>query len=53
MITSVYRILNVCNNENKNKGKVSQNTTSFIGLLNYYTNHCTYIKFIKFYTLKH
>ena len=22
-------------------------------LLNYYTNHCTYTKFIKFYTLKH
>ena len=24
-----------------------------VELLNYYTNHYTYIKFIKFYTLKH
>ena len=24
-----------------------------VRLLNYYANHCTYIKFIKFYTLKH
>ena len=24
-----------------------------VELLNYYTNHCTYIKFIKFYTLRH
>ena len=27
--------------------------TLYFELLNYYTNLCTYIKFIKFYTLKH
>jgi len=26
-------------------------TVHVVELLNYYTNHCTYIKFIKFYTL--
>jgi len=29
------------------------NETSISSTDNYYTNHCTYIKFIKFYTLKH
>ena len=28
-------------------------TVHVVELLNYYTNHCTYKKFIKFYTLKH
>ena len=28
-------------------------TVHVVELLNYHTNHCTYIKFIKFYTLKH
>ena len=28
-------------------------TVHVVELLNYYTNHCTYIKFIKFYKLKH
>jgi len=28
-------------------------TVHVVELLNYYTNHCTYIKFIKYYTLKH
>ena len=28
-------------------------TSSSLVELNYYTKHCTYIKFIKFYTLKH
>jgi len=28
-------------------------TVHVVELLNYYTNHCTYIKFIKLYTLKH
>jgi len=33
--------------------KYMQNIHKNRHLLNYYTNHCTYIKFIKFYTLKH
>ena len=28
-------------------------TVHVVELLNYYTTHCTYIKVIKFYTLKH
>ena len=28
-------------------------TVHVVELLNYYTNHCTYIKLIKCYTLKH
>ena len=28
-------------------------TVHVVELLSYYTNHCTFIKFIKFYTLKH
>jgi hypothetical protein len=28
-------------------------TVRVVELLSHYTNHCTFIKFIKFYTLKH